>query len=72
MKVWGSSGFGGAAPQGLIPGALCNMWTEKLSRSFQGVFEGCVSASTPQLSFKIPQIPSNRDHKALNRATLGV
>ena len=27
--------------------------------------------STPQLPFKIPQIPSNRDHKALNRWTLG-
>ena len=25
----------------------------------------------PQLPFKTPQIPSNRDHKALNRATLG-
>ena len=28
-------------------------------------------SSTPQLPFKIPQIPSNRDYKALNRATLG-
>ena len=28
-------------------------------------------ASTPQLPFKRPQIPSYRDHKALNRATLG-
>ena len=27
--------------------------------------------STPQLPFKEPQIPSNRDHKALNRGTLG-
>ena len=27
--------------------------------------------STPQLPFKIPQIPSNRDYKALNRGTLG-
>ena len=27
--------------------------------------------STPQLPFKRPQIPSNRDHKALNRGTLG-
>ena len=26
---------------------------------------------TPQLPFKTPQIPSNRDQKALNRATLG-
>ena len=25
----------------------------------------------PQLSFKEPQIPSNREHKALNRGTLG-
>ena len=25
----------------------------------------------PQLPFKTPQIPSNRDHKALNRGTLG-
>ena len=29
------------------------------------------SASTPQLPFKKPQIPSNRDHKNLNRGTLG-
>ena len=29
------------------------------------------SPSTPQLPFKTPQIPSNRDHKALNRRTLG-
>ena len=27
--------------------------------------------STPQLPFKIPQIPSNRDCKAPNRGTLG-
>ena len=27
--------------------------------------------STPQLPFKEHQIPSNRDHKALNRGTLG-
>ena len=26
----------------------------------------------PQLHFKRPQIPSNRDHKGLNRGTLGV
>ena len=25
----------------------------------------------PQLTLKRPQIPSNRDHKALNRGTLG-
>ena len=29
------------------------------------------SPSTPQLLFKIPQIPSYRDYKALNRGTLG-
>ena len=29
------------------------------------------TASTPQLPFKTPQIPSNRDHKALKRGTLG-
>ena len=29
------------------------------------------SPSTPQLPFKKPQIESNRDHKALNRGTLG-
>ena len=28
------------------------------------------TTSTPQLPFKEPQIPSNRDHKALNRGTL--
>ena len=27
--------------------------------------------SGPQLPFKIPHIPTNRDHKALNRAPLG-
>ena len=26
---------------------------------------------TPQLPFKPPQIPSDRDHKALDRSTLG-
>ena len=31
-----------------------------------------LTPSTPQLPCKTPQIPSNRDHKALNRATLGV
>ena len=29
------------------------------------------STSTNQLPFKTPQIPSNRDRKALNRGTLG-
>ena len=28
-------------------------------------------SSTPQLPFRIPQLPSNRDLKALNRGTLG-
>ena len=28
------------------------------------------TTSTPQLPFMKPQIPSNRDHKALNRSTL--
>ena len=28
-------------------------------------------ASTPQLPLKTPQTPSNSDHKALNRGTLG-
>ena len=28
-------------------------------------------SSTPQLPFKIPHIPTNRDQKALNRGTLG-
>ena len=27
--------------------------------------------STPQLPLKIPHIPTNRDHKALNRAAMG-
>ena len=30
-----------------------------------------LSTSTPQLPFEIPHIPTNRDHKALNRGTLG-
>ena len=30
-----------------------------------------LNTSTPQLPFKIPQIPSNKDHKALNRGTFG-
>ena len=30
-----------------------------------------ISTSTPQLLFKTPQLPFNRDHKALNRGTLG-
>ena len=28
-------------------------------------------AGTPQLPFKIPHIPTNGDHRALNRGTLG-
>ena len=32
---------------------------------------GWKRTSTPQLPAKIPQIPSNRDHKALNGGTLG-
>ena len=34
-------------------------------------FEWSGTTSTPQVPFKTPQIPSNRDHKALNRGTLG-
>ena len=30
-----------------------------------------VTSSTPPLPFKIPQIPSNRGHKALKKGTLG-
>ena len=30
-----------------------------------------MGASTPQISSKTHQIPSNRDHKALNRGTFG-
>ena len=30
-----------------------------------------LEASLYQLPFKIPKIPSSRDHKALNRATFG-
>ena len=30
-----------------------------------------MKTSTPQLPFQTPQMPSNRDHKALNRGTLG-
>ena len=29
------------------------------------------SSSTPQLPFERPQIPSHKDHQALNRGTLG-
>ena len=38
---------------------------------FTVLVSGILSSSTPQLPFKIRQIPSNRDHKALNRAGLG-
>ena len=33
--------------------------------------ESSLIPSTPQLPSKRPQIPSNRDHKALNKGTLG-
>ena len=33
--------------------------------------EALAHTSTPELPFKTPQIPSNRDHQALNKATLG-
>ena len=39
--------------------------------AFLTSFKTVESTSTPQLPFKRPQIPSNRDHKALNRGTLG-
>ena len=44
------------------------------SFSFSIFVDGMVkmtATSTPQLPFKRPQLLSNRDHKALNRATLG-
>ena len=31
----------------------------------------CMISGTPQLPYKTPQIPSNRDHTALNTGTLG-
>ena len=37
----------------------------------RGSKEWCLFSSTPQLPFKTPQIPFNRDHKALNSGTLG-
>ena len=35
-------------------------------------FVNILYTTTPQLPFKTSQIPSNRDHKALDRGTLGV
>ena len=32
---------------------------------------GSKTSAPPQLPFTIPHIPTNRDHKALNRGTLG-
>ena len=33
--------------------------------------KGIICTSTPQLPFQIAHIPSNRNHKAINRGTLG-
>ena len=36
-----------------------------------GLSKNLPTSSTPQLPFKIPHIATNRDHKALNKGTLG-
>ena len=43
----------------------------KLAQRLSPIFDTSSTPSTPQQPSKTPQIPSNRDHKALNRGTLG-
>ena len=75
MEVWplgGSQPAGRPCPRRRGPGSgrpsRSSPW---LRPSLRG--SKCTTiTSTPQLLFKRPQIPSNRDHhKALNRGTLG-
>ena len=52
-------------------------WTSTAQRPYSKAFrlkgpQTTGSSSTPQLPFKTPQIPSNSDHKTLDRGTLGV
>ena len=68
---------GATSVQDLLEGALDTSASELLSckdanpvkESHHGKTPS--PTSTPQLPFKTPQIPSNRDHKALDRGTLG-
>ena len=48
---------------------LCYSSISYICKLILVIIQGCTS--TPQLPFKRPHIPSNRDHKALNRAALG-
>ena len=47
------------------------LWAPILKVVYNSVRIGCRITSTPSLPFKTPQIPSNGDHTALNRGTLG-
>ena len=43
----------------------------RTTQRYLGKSRASATPSTPQLHFKILHIPTNRDHKALNRSTLG-
>ena len=53
------------------PSWLKDMWPAELDTVSGVEFEHLLPTSTPKLLCKRLQIPSNRDHKALNRGTLG-
>ena len=42
-----------------------------LQKPYVSIYIYIYLPAPPQLPFKTPQIPSNRDHKALNRVTFG-
>ena len=46
-------------------------WTDSKKKLSTFWLDNLDHTSTPQLPFKRPQIPSNRDHMALNGGTLG-
>ena len=65
----------------MILGVMMDQWPLGSFSSCWAIIQRSVSVevhiiiyrytSTPQLPFKEPQIPSTRDHKAINRVTLG-
>ena len=79
VPIWYWDPLGSPTGLGLEAGRrsrLVRCYNSRQARSpcdqqVRAIFPGDPSASTPQLLFKEPQIPSNGYHNALNRGTLG-
>ena len=66
------SSFGLESSRAFFPHVLCQGQSAAACLARMAEIGGSYpSTSTPQAHFKRPQIPSHRDHKALNRGTLG-